>query len=525
MKSAIGPLYQNTPVMMHSIDLDGRLVNVNDHWLKVLGYERSEVSGRKSVEFLTEASCDYATNVAIPEFFKAAMVAKEVEYRFVKKNGEELDVLLSSVGERNESREICRLSCFMIDVTERKQAEQGLRESEERYRRLVELSPDAVVVVSEGKIVFANPAEATLMGASSPEGLIGKSAIEVIHHEDGTTVDERLRRIDEKGEASHVDEGKIVRLDGQVREVEAASAPIIYEGKKAVQIIHRDIAERKRTEQALAYQAHLLENVNDAIIASDERFVTTAWNRAAEEMYGWTAEEIIGRPTVDFLEPEFIEVEPDEVLRRLLEEGRFEGEVIHPRKDGTRIHTEARAMALRDKDGRITGFASIDRDITERKRAENELREQGELYRSLYDNTPVMLHSIDPKDGTILSVNKYWLDVLGFERSEVIGQRSTDFLTPASQRYAVEVALPEFFKAGFAKDIEYQMVKKDGEVIDVLLSAVGGFDESGQMTRTQAFTVDVTDRKRAEQALRDSEERYRTLGVCPRNNVLSDMRH
>ena len=121
-------IYQNTPVMMHSIDLDGRLVSVNDHWLKVLGYTRSEVIGRKSIEFLTEASRYYATNVAIPEFFKAGMVAEEVEKQFVKKNGEVLDVLLSGVGERDASGEVIRLSCFIIDVTERKRAEDTRRQ-------------------------------------------------------------------------------------------------------------------------------------------------------------------------------------------------------------------------------------------------------------------------------------------------------------------------------------------------------------------------------------------------------------
>ena len=147
-----------------------------------------------------------------------------------------------------------------------------------------------------------------------------------------------------------------------------------------------DITDLKRAEEALTYQAHLLENVNDAVIASDERFVTRAWNRAAEEMYGWTAEEIIGRPTAEVLQPEFVDVEPDEVFRRLLEEGSFQGEVIRPHKDGTRIHTEARAISLRDKDGHLTGFVSIDRDITERKRAEAALEGHArELRRSNAD--------------------------------------------------------------------------------------------------------------------------------------------
>ena len=133
--------------------------------------------------------------------------------------------------------------------------------------------------------------------------------------------------------------------------------------------------EEIQAAPTLAYHAHLIENASDAIIASDARFVTTAWNRAAEKMYGWSAEEVMGKPTIEILQPEFVDVDRDEVFRRLLEEGHFEGQVIHLRKDGTRIHTEARAVALRDEDGRITGFVSIDRDITERVHAEVALRE------------------------------------------------------------------------------------------------------------------------------------------------------
>jgi len=274
------------------------------------------------------------------------------------------------------------------EITEHKRVEQALRESEERYRRLVELCPDAIVVVSEGKIVFANPAEATLMGASSPEELIGKSEIELLHPEDRTTVEERLRRIDKEGEASHVHEGKIVRLDGEVRDIEAAGAAIIYQGKKAVQIIARDITGRKQAEEAL--------------------------------------------------------------------------------------------------------------------------RQSEERYRDLYENTPVMMHSID-SERRLASVNDYWLETLGYERSEVIGRRPTEFLTEASRRYAVEFAFPEFLKTGFASDVEHQMVKKNGEVIDVLMSAILQRDKSGEIEYSRAFIVDVTERRQAEDQIKVSLQEKEVL--------------
>ena len=143
-----------------------------------------------------------------------------------------------------------------------------------------------------------------------------------------------------------------------------------------------------------------------------------------------------------------------------------------------------------------------------------ELRDREELYRTLYDNTPVMMHSIEPERGQIVSVNEYWLQVMGYERSEVVGRKSIDFLTPASRRYAIEVTLPEFFKTGVARDVEYQMVKKGGEVIDVLLSAVAHRDETGHVMRTHAFMIDVSERKRA-------EETRRQLAVVEERNRLA----
>ena len=131
-------------------------------------------------------------------------------------------------------------------------------------------------------------------------------------------------------------------------------------------------------------------------------------------------------------------------------------------------------------------------------------------YRHFFDDTPVMMHSID-QQGILLDVNQYWLTTLGYEKDEVLRRRSSEFLTPESQRYAVEVALPKFFENGFIKDIPYQMVKKNGEIIDVLLSASELRDNDGNFLHSLASIVDVTAQKRIESELRESENRFRTL--------------
>ena len=150
-------------------------------------------------------------------------------------------------------------------------------------------------------------------------------------------------------------------------------------------------------------------------------------------------------------------------------------------------------------------YSKASREIHRRKAFEKALSESEKRYRSLYHNTPAMLHSIDTS-GRLLSVSDYWAEALGYERSEIVGKNLLDFLSEDSRRYARNVVFPAFFRTGVCKDIPYQFVKKSGEKIDVLLSAIADRDADGNITRTLAVSIDVTERKRAEQALRIAKE-------------------
>jgi PAS domain S-box-containing protein len=143
-------------------------------------------------------------------------------------------------------------------------------------------------------------------------------------------------------------------------------------------------------------------------------------------------------------------------------------------------------------------------EIFKRQFAEKALRESEKRYRGLYHHTPAMLHSIDTS-GRIVSVSDYWSEVMGYRREEVIGRRLTSFFTEESRRHAEENVFKEFFKIGFVKDVPYQYIKKNNEIIDVLLSAIADRDEQGHIKRTLAVSIDVTERKRAEEALKHAK--------------------
>ena len=132
------------------------------------------------------------------------------------------------------------------------------------------------------------------------------------------------------------------------------------------------------------------------------------------------------------------------------------------------------------------------------------LQASEENYRTFYNRTPVMMHSID-KSGALISVSDYWTEVMGYAREEALGKKSVDFLTPESRSRALQ-AIPDFLRRGTYTNIPYQMVKRDGSIIDVLLSAILVNDDEGNFSRAQAVIVDVTERNRAQAQLRDAVE-------------------
>jgi PAS domain S-box-containing protein len=150
-------------------------------------------------------------------------------------------------------------------------------------------------------------------------------------------------------------------------------------------------------------------------------------------------------------------------------------------------------------------YRKASQEISHRLVVEKALRASEERYRSLYNRTPAMLHSIDI-DGRLISVSDYWAEVLGYDRAEVTGKKLTDFMTEDSRRYAQERVFPEFFRTGNCKEVPYRFVKKNGQEIDILLSAIADLNAEAKMTRTLAVSIDVTERKKAEEALEKAKE-------------------
>jgi len=270
----------------------------------------------------------------------------------------------------------------------------------------------------------------------------------------------------------------------------------------------RELTERKQTQAELigaeAKYRDLYENAPDMFCSVNPKTaIIEECNQTLATALGYTKEEILGKH-ISFVYHPDSENDRREVFRMFVESGDVRNaELELKRKNGSKIEVSLNVTAVRGEQGEILYSRSIWRDITDRKRVEKELRKSEDRYRSFYNKTPAMLHSID-RNNRLLAVSDQWLEVLGYERSEVMGRKSVEFLTEESRHFAKGQALPEFFKTGSASNISYQFVKKNGETVDILLSAITEYDEKGQFIRSLAVLQDVTRSARAEAALWES---------------------
>src|SRR5262245_6826021 len=338
--------------------------------------------------------------------------------------------------------------------------ERKLRASEQKYRRLIDTSPDAVFVLDKaGKCVLGNAAAAQLYGCTVNE-LIGLPMVDTCLPTERHLLQKRIERAGARSALRF--ERQFLRKDNQTVLVEVSLSAA---GEGQYQELVRDITGRKEAEEELRKQAELLSLAHDAIIVRDLLSRVIFWNRGAERTYGWTAAEAFGKITHKLLRTRS-PVSQQAIAVALQEHGQWEGELTHVTRDGEAIVVASRQSLRRDEHGSPPVILEINRNVTESKRAEEALREAEKRYRDLVNSVDGIVWEADATTFVFSFVSEQAERILGYPTERWLKEPTfwKDHLHPEDRNWAVQFCA----KATAEKrnhDFEYRMIRADGRTV------------------------------------------------------------
>ncbi|TAG01151.1 MAG: PAS domain S-box protein [Oscillatoriales cyanobacterium] len=443
---------------------------------------------------------------------------------------------------------------FSDNITDRKQAELTLEETQEKLQLFIKYAPASIVMFDRSMCYLAASQrwvdEYLLNDLGS---IIGRS-----HYELFPNIPEEWKQFHQRGFAGFIekcDEDRFVHSDGSLQWLRWEIHPwyrsngdvggiILFteditdrkQAQIALQQINTELEKRvtERTAQLtevndrllvtllekdhayqlLTEQAQLLDLAHDSIITWDLNSVITFWNQGAELMYGWTKAEAFGQESHSLFKTQFPQPLA-EIQAELFETGYWEGELIHYTRDDRQITVSSRWVVQKDDAGRPIKILEINSDVTQRKAAELVLQQYIHEVEDLYNNAPCGYHSLDA-EGTMVRINDTELKWLGYTRDELLYKiKFLDLLSPDGKQVFYE-NFPKLKQQGWVENLEFEMSTKDGSSRWFNLNATAIEDAAGNFMMTRSTLFDISDRKQsqrereqAELALRESEEQRR----------------
>jgi PAS domain S-box-containing protein len=430
------------------------------------------------------------------------------EAQMVRRDGSTFPVEMDLFSVLGENGELLYRVTTMQDISERKRAEEVLHESEERYRIVSELTSDYAYkdrVEADGRIIpeWITESFTRITGYTLEETHALDFWQHLVHPEDTQILLEHIQAI--LSGQTHAMELRVIAKSGQVRWLRDYANPVWDADQERVTSLFgavQDITEYKRAEEKLRLQAHSLDQINDAVISSDPNLVITAWNPAAERIYGWKAEEVIGKTGEEVLKTEFFSKTRPEALQEVRESGRFSAEISQLRKDGSRIHIETRTVALRNESGHSIGYLSVNRDISERKRAEENLRR----FELLSEHSRDIILFMGYADGHILEANTAAVRAYGYSRDELLGLTIRDLHASDTQGLTAD-QMAQADAGGIL--FETSHCRKDGTIFPVEVNSQGA--TIGGVRTLISVVRDITERKQAEEQLEISNQKLNEI--------------
>ncbi len=478
---------------------DGYFKQLNPTWEKVLGWTQAELRARPYLDFVHPD--DRAATVAEAQKLVAGAPVVTFENRYRCKDGSYKWLLWNAMPVAEEEV----IYAAARDIGDRKQTEAELHEIMTRYRSLFAGVPVGIYrSTPAGAILDANPALIEMLGYPDRESLsaTGASAL-YVNLADRHRWQNALER-----------EGVVRGFEVQLRKRDGTliwvrdSARALRDGDG--QVLHyegiwEDVTQHRQAMEELSKLSSAVERTPDPVIITNADGKIEYVNRAFKKVSGFTDQDVVGKT------PRILKsgTHPPEFYRRLwdtLLAGKpWRGTFVNRRKDGQLYFAEASIAPVFSLQGRITHFVSVERDITERKQAEKALQEHAAEISDLYNNAPCGYHSLDA-DGVFIRINDTELRWLGYTRDEIIGKKKfAEVLTNESARLFLN-NFSLLKEQGSCREVELQMVRKDGTILPVLASATALKDNVGNLRMTRTTVFDITERQ-ALQRLKEQEWR------------------
>ncbi|MBN2098909.1 MAG: PAS domain S-box protein [Dehalococcoidia bacterium] len=418
---------------------------------------------------------------------------------------------------------------ILHDVSERKKTEEAIRRSEERFRALIENASEAVAVLSaDGRIVYESPNSQRAVDRKI-SGVFGPGLVEVVHPDDVRKIVELFEWVRERPGESVTGEVRFRHRDGTWHTIEGTARNLLHDPRvNGIVFNYRNTTERRRAEEALRDSERryrlLADNVADVIwvIGTDLKF--TYISPSVERLLGYSVDEAVATPVEHIVTPASLEramrVRDEEADREMaagLERGRSVTlDLELPRKDGSTVWTENHISYLRDPNGKVTGYLGVSRDIGERKKSQEALRASEEWFRTIFEQSPIGAVIYDA-DGFTIGANKACLETFGL--SDVADMKGPGLFDDPNLSGRARARL----RAGKTAMVEGPLDLEQARAAGLYNSARSGtlslrvsvtplgIDKAGSPGGYLALVEDITERKKSEEALRASEERFRGL--------------
>jgi len=496
-------LVNNLNDTLYSTDVDGNLTYWSPQVEHLLGYAPNEAIGKHFSMFV------YPEDMAlVMDSIKTALstgTAASYEFRMARKDGT-LVWVRASRRARMEKGKVSELNGVLSDISKEKAIEEERREWEHKYRTVVENASEAITITQNGMRVFCNRRFAEILGYDNKEELIGVPYTDIQHPDDRESSLERYKvRIARENEMPHHSRGR--HKSGEYRWFESSGCPIMWEGKPAALGISWDITERKKLEDALRESQQkyftLIENAATGVIVA-QKGIPVFVNQAFADILEYSREEIIGKHYIDFVHPDDRDIAVKRYSKCLERE---KLPLIRYRlltKRGKIKWFEFNSIVI-DWQGKpaILGFAI---DVTRQKKAEDALRKSEQSYFNLIEQANIGIMVI--QDDLRQFVNPKFAEITGYPQEELIGKRYDSILHP-DEREKIRRRQALKLKGEVIPRIRSRIITKNGDIkwVESHSIVVDWKDKPALLV----FAIDVTEQKRAEEALAESEKKYFTL--------------